>query len=263
MIRLFAFFVNYYYHYYYNKTIFSYCTQNGVLPDVRRDCSTVDGVVVTAIKPISWKEIRSRWVEHYQPALLPSSIQDVTASGGCPAPYSPSKRAKRVPRPLSKRDQSDRDFFQISLFSLSFFYFPQKMEFHWPNVCDFKFKVSNSNQRSFELIGFDSSKCRCCLRIDVTFTSNLRFGSFEKESHVSPTILNFLPAIYLTFAWFHEVEVAFPWQGETVPPPLICPVPRLSATNARLVSRSVWSRVESTNNTHISPFRVKYASAAQ
>lgn len=111
--------MNYYYHYYYNKTIFSYCTQNGVLPDVRRDCSTVDGVVVTAIKPISWKEIRSRWVEHYQPALLPSPIQDVTASGGCPAPYSPSKGAKRVPRPLSKRDQSDRDFFQISLFSLN------------------------------------------------------------------------------------------------------------------------------------------------
>lgn len=159
-------------------------------------------------------------------------------------------------------------FFKFHFFLLIatlFIYFPQKMEFHWPTVCDFKFKVSNSNQRSFELIGFDSSKCRCCrcLRIDVTFTSNLRFGRFEKESHVSPTILNFLPAIYLTFAWFHEVEVAFPWQGETVPPPLICPVPRLSATNARLVSRSVWSRVESTNNTHISPFRVKYASAAQ
>lgn len=93
--------------------------QNGVLPDVRRDCSTVDGVVVTAIKPISWKEIRSRWVEHYQPALLPSSIQDVTASGGCPAPYSPSKGAKRVPRPLFKRDQTiESDFFQISLWSV-------------------------------------------------------------------------------------------------------------------------------------------------
>ena len=40
-----------------------FCPQNGALPDVRRNCSTVDGVV-TAIKPISWKEIRSRWVEH-------------------------------------------------------------------------------------------------------------------------------------------------------------------------------------------------------
>lgn len=41
-----------------NKTIL-FCPQNGVLPDVRRNCSTVDGVV-TAIKPISWKEIRTR-----------------------------------------------------------------------------------------------------------------------------------------------------------------------------------------------------------
>lgn len=117
------------------------------------------------------------------------------------------------------------------------------MEFHWPTVCDFKFKVSNSNQRSFEseLIGFDSSKCRC-LRIDVTFTYNLRFGSFEKESHVSPTILNFLPAIYLTFAWFHEVEVAFPWQGETVPPLLICPVPIIRYKCATCIEIRVESR---------------------
>lgn len=33
--------------------------QDGALPDVRHNCTTVDGVD-TAVNPISWKEIRSR-----------------------------------------------------------------------------------------------------------------------------------------------------------------------------------------------------------
>lgn len=34
------------------------CPQDGALPDVRHNCTTVDGVD-TAVNPISWKEIRS------------------------------------------------------------------------------------------------------------------------------------------------------------------------------------------------------------
>ncbi|KAI4490012.1 hypothetical protein M0804_004194 [Polistes exclamans] len=38
-------------------------SQNGALPDVCRNCSTVDGVV-TAVNPITWNEIRSRWCKN-------------------------------------------------------------------------------------------------------------------------------------------------------------------------------------------------------
>ena len=104
-------------------------------------------------------------------------------------------------------------------------------------------KLSNSNQRIFGinwLRFFQMSMFK-----NITSTSNFRFGN---QSHVSPTILNSLPDIQ--FARFHEVEVAFPRQGETVPPRFDYP-PQLCTT---------WIQIRvAINNTYIPPFhRVKF-----
>ncbi|KYN36707.1 hypothetical protein ALC56_08498 [Trachymyrmex septentrionalis] len=48
---------------------------DGALPDVRRNCTTVDGVD-TAVNPISWKEIRSRPTADQYRLISDASLRD-------------------------------------------------------------------------------------------------------------------------------------------------------------------------------------------